>query len=58
MLYEVITSTLPVYVEETIFALERIYINGGKRGYLVSMVPAELERVLSPVKVAVGIEVV
>jgi len=49
-------SPLPVYAEETIFALERIYINGGKRGYLVSMSPAELERILGPVKVTVGIE--
>lgn len=49
-------STMPVYAEESIFALERIYINGGKRGYLVSMTPLELERLLQPVKVVVGIE--
>lgn len=41
-----------VYAEETIFELERIFINGGKRGFLVSMDPAELDRVLKPVWVS------
>jgi Cys-tRNA(Pro) deacylase len=46
---------MPVYMEESIAGLDRIYINGGKRGYLVSMVPGELIRVLKPVPVTVGI---
>lgn len=46
---------MTVYMEASIPALERIYINGGKRGYLVSMSPAELVRVLQPVPVSVGI---
>jgi Cys-tRNA(Pro) deacylase len=46
---------MPVYMEESIARLDRIYINGGKRGYLVSMVPGELIRVLKPVLVTVGI---
>jgi Cys-tRNA(Pro) deacylase len=46
---------LAVYMEESISRLERIYINGGKRGYLVSMAPGELIRVLKPVPVTVGI---
>lgn len=46
---------LPVYMEESIAALEYIYINGGKRGYLVGMKPSELIRVLKPVMVKVGI---
>jgi len=46
---------MPVYMEETIAGLEKIYINGGKRGYLVGMAPAELVRVLKPVMVHVGI---
>jgi Cys-tRNA(Pro) deacylase len=37
---------LPVYVERSILALERIYINGGKRGYLVALDPAILGTVL------------
>jgi Cys-tRNA(Pro) deacylase len=46
---------MTVYMEEGITKLERIYINGGKRGYLVSMAPGELVRVLKPVPVRVGI---
>lgn len=47
--------TMPIYMEAGISTLERIYINGGKRGYLVSMTPAELSRVLQPILVTVGI---
>lgn len=39
-------SLLPVYVERTIFELSRIYINGGKRGFLVSIDPQALRRLL------------
>lgn len=37
---------LPVYVESTILPLERIYINGGKRGFLVEIPPSVLCSVL------------
>jgi Cys-tRNA(Pro) deacylase len=47
---------LPVYLERSVLALPRIYINGGRRGYLLGMAPAELERVLSPVLVDVALE--
>jgi Cys-tRNA(Pro) deacylase len=47
---------MPVYMEESITGLDYIYINGGKRGYLVGVKPTELIRVLKPVMVAVGIE--
>jgi prolyl-tRNA editing enzyme YbaK/EbsC (Cys-tRNA(Pro) deacylase) len=40
---------MPVYVEEGILALEKIYINGGRRGYLVGIAPSVLATVL-PVK--------
>lgn len=46
---------MPVYLEESIIRLPRIYINGGKRGYLVGMAPAELVRVLRPHVVTVGL---
>lgn len=46
---------MPIYMEESIAALPTIYINGGKRGYLVKMAPAELVRVLKPQLVSVGI---
>ena len=39
---------LPVYMERSIAALPRIYINGGKRGYLVGLDPADAIRVLQP----------
>lgn len=45
---------LPVYIEATILDLPRIWINGGKRGYLVSLSPADLVRVLNPQPVRVG----
>ena len=46
---------MPVYMEETILELPLIYINGGKRGYLVGIVPGEVVRVLGPKLVKVGI---
>jgi Cys-tRNA(Pro) deacylase len=47
--------SMPVYMEETILGLPRIYINGGKRGYLVGLDPREVVRLLRPVLVKVGI---
>jgi len=44
-------KTMPIFMERSIADLERIYVNGGRRGFLVSMTPAELIRVLSPVSV-------
>jgi Cys-tRNA(Pro) deacylase len=35
-------KTLTVYVEETILGLDRIFINGGRRGYLVGIAPGTL----------------
>ena len=49
-------SAMPVYMEETILNLPRIYINGGKRGYLVGIDPNDAMRVLKPVLVKVGID--
>jgi Cys-tRNA(Pro) deacylase len=46
---------MPVYIEETILDLSRIYINGGKRGFLVGLDPRELARVLKPTPVRVAI---
>jgi len=42
---------MPVYMERTIADLPRIYINGGRRGYLVGLAPADAIRVLSPILV-------
>ncbi|TDY33925.1 Cys-tRNA(Pro) deacylase [Janthinobacterium sp. 75] len=35
-------KAMPVYVEQSILALERIYINGGRRGFLVALAPQVL----------------
>ncbi|MTV40160.1 Cys-tRNA(Pro) deacylase [Duganella radicis] len=40
-------KTMPVYVEDSILALETIYINGGRRGYLVGIKPAVLTELLN-----------
>jgi len=37
---------MAVYVEASILALDKIYINGGRRGYLVSIAPAVLTELL------------
>lgn len=39
---------VPVYLERSIADLDRIYINGGRRGFLVALAPADLVRALSP----------
>ena len=46
---------MPVYMEQSILELDRIYINGGKRGYLVGMRPGDAVRLLAPTLVRVGI---
>jgi Cys-tRNA(Pro) deacylase len=33
---------LPVYVEKTILSLQKIYINGGKRGFIIEITPLDL----------------
>lgn len=45
---------MPIYMEETIASLPVIYINGGKRGFVVEMSPQEAVRVLQPKMVKVG----
>ena len=37
---------LRVFIERTILELDRVYVNGGRRGFLVSLAPAEIVRVL------------
>lgn len=45
-------TKIPIYAEATIFGLEKIYINGGKRGFLLEIEPRDLERILQINKVA------
>jgi Cys-tRNA(Pro) deacylase len=47
---------LQVYAEKSIFELEKIYINGGKRGFLVEITPADLENALPITKIVAGLK--
>lgn len=40
---------MPVYLQESILDFPEVYINGGRRGYLVKLNPSEIVRVLKPV---------
>ena len=48
-------TKMPVYVEKSILSLERVYINGGKRGFLVEIDPEVLKETLDAKEVEVGI---
>ena len=48
-------KTMPVYVERSILDLERIFINGGRRGYLVAIAPRVLVEVLAAQAVDVAV---
>lgn len=48
-------KALPIYVERTIFDLDRIYINGGKRGFLVEIDPRRLKAHLPVTEVEVAL---
>ena len=47
---------LPVYLERSVLERPRIYINGGRRGFLVGIAPGELVRTLAPTLVEVALE--
>ncbi|MGE5639224.1 MAG: Cys-tRNA(Pro) deacylase [Clostridia bacterium] len=47
---------LPVYMERSILELPRIYINGGRRGFLVALAPGEIVRTLDPQLVEVALQ--
>lgn len=51
-----VKTKMPVYAETTIFELEKIYINGGKRGFLVAINPKVLEEILTLEKVEVAVK--
>ena len=48
-------TQIPVYVEKTIFDLDKIFINGGKRGFLVEIEPSVLRDTLSIGEVGIAI---
>ena len=47
---------MPVYVEASVLALPRIWINGGRRGYLVSIDPQVLVSLLAAQPVNCALE--
>lgn len=49
-------TAMPVYVEKSILSLEKIYINGGKRGFLIEIDPGDLKRTLDVEDVVVAIQ--
>jgi Cys-tRNA(Pro) deacylase len=48
-------TPLPVFAERTILELPRIFINGGKRGFLVEMDPADLSKAFDLVEIDVAL---
>jgi Cys-tRNA(Pro) deacylase len=46
---------LPVYAEKTIFDLPTIYINGGKRGFIIEVNPSDLRGSLEIVEIEAAI---
>lgn len=51
-------TDLPVYVEESILSLPCVYINGGKRGFLVAVKPSDILTTLHPIRVHVAVTAV
>ncbi len=48
-------KVMPVFMERSILQLERIYVNGGSRGFLVGLAPSDVVRVLAPTLVDVAV---
>ena len=49
-------KALPVYMEKSILDLPLVYINGGRRGFLVGVHPHDILRLLEPKIVEVALE--
>ena len=47
---------MPIYMQQSILELPRIFINGGARGFLVEIDPKDAQRVLAPTLVDVAVE--
>ncbi|MFT3927663.1 MAG: aminoacyl-tRNA deacylase [Myxococcales bacterium] len=46
---------MPIYLQRSVLDLVEIHINGGARGFLVTLAPSELVRVLGPTMVDVAV---
>ncbi len=51
-----VKTKMPVYAEKTIFDLPKIFINGGKRGFLISINPQVLQDILNIEKVEIAVK--
>lgn len=51
-----VKTRMPVYAEKTIFDLPKIYINGGKRGFLIEISPSVLRQALEIKEVEVAVK--
>lgn len=49
-------KSMPVYVERSVLELDRVYVNGGRRGFLVALNPKAFVDVLNATPVDVAIE--
>lgn len=49
-------KSMPVYVERTVLDLPKIYVNGGRRGYLVGIAPQLLLELVDAKPVAVALD--
>jgi Cys-tRNA(Pro) deacylase len=49
-------KTIPVFLQKSILDLPLVYINGGRRGYLVGVHPHDILRVLKPTIVEVAMK--
>jgi len=49
-------KALPVYVERSILGLEQVFVNGGRRGFLLALNPSAFVAVLDATPVDVAIE--
>ncbi|MES2932213.1 MAG: Cys-tRNA(Pro) deacylase [Pseudomonadota bacterium] len=49
-------KSMPVYIEQGILALPKMYINGGRRGYLVGMTPGVALQLLTATAVQCALE--
>jgi Cys-tRNA(Pro) deacylase len=47
-------KALPVFIERSVLDLPAIYINGGRRGFLLRLAPGDLVKVLRPTPVDVA----
>jgi Cys-tRNA(Pro) deacylase len=47
-------KALPIFIERSILELPAIYINGGRRGFLLRLSPADLVKTLHPTPVDVA----